>query len=262
MQLEERFNAIRAKVDSVLSLANKLYGVDIKPELTFNLTGRVAGFASCRICRITGNPFDLKVRFNRQIIAGKHFPDMLDNTVPHEIAHLVTYVRPELGHGHDDSWRKICVALGGNGQTRHNMEVTHRGGSFVYRATCGTLVTVSKIIHDRIQAGTYRVLRKTRGQINPQCAWAPQGQPLPDTPQSLPKVTMPTRSIQQPVTITRNVKTTKNGELTWAEKVRRLISTYKPQGSSQDAVINLAITNLGMTKERARSCVKAHWDKV
>jgi hypothetical protein len=57
------------------------------------------------------------------------------------------------------------------------------------------------------------------------------------------------------------VHTRKQGELTWAEKVRRLIRAHKPQGISQETVICLAIMELGMTRERARSCVKAHWDK-
>ena len=52
----------------------------------------------------------------------------------------------------------------------------------------------------------------------------------------------------------------KTGEMTWAEKVRQLIRARKAEG--QQKVIELAVTDLGMTRERARSCVKAHWEKV
>jgi hypothetical protein len=76
-----------------------------------------------------------------------------------------------------------------------------------------------------------------------------------------PPVTKP-----KPKTVSTQVRKTvdvqKTGELTWAEKVRRLIGTHKPQGISQDHVIMLAIMDLGMTRERARSCVKAHWNKI
>jgi hypothetical protein len=60
----------------------------------------------------------------------------------------------------------------------------------------------------------------------------------------------------------KEVRITKDGELTWAEKVRRLIRAHKDLGHDINKVIELAILDLGMTRERARSCVKAHWNKV
>jgi hypothetical protein len=60
----------------------------------------------------------------------------------------------------------------------------------------------------------------------------------------------------------RTVNIRQGGETTWAEKVRNLIRANKPKGVGQPDVIQMAINNLGMTKERARSCVRAHWDKV
>ena len=48
--------------------------------------------------------------------------------------------------------------------------------------------------------------------------------------------------------------------LSWAEKVRRLIGQFKTQGP--EYVMRRAVDDLGMTRERARSCVKAHWDRI
>ena len=278
--MQDRFQAVRNKVAEILAQAQAQYGVKIEAQVLFNLTGGTAGTASCRFSPITGDVGDYKLRFNRELVMGKHFEDMLKNTIAHEIAHLVTYARPDLGRNHNAGWRKICIELGGNGKTRHNYEITPRGGGFTYKASCGTEILVSKQMHNKIQAGAVRVLLKTRGKINRSCAWAHQGQPLPLVPQVLkvPVITSPTLAppmcdvqpvaaapnpaTQPPVPAQRTVPTTRTGELTWAEKVRRLIRTHKPRGTSQETVISLAIMNLGMTLERARSCVKAHWNKV
>ena len=268
LDLVKRFGAIREKTQAVLDLARQLYGVDIQPHVSFNLRGRAAGIASCRMCRITRRASDFKVRYNPHFIQGEHFQDMLDNTVPHEIAHLVTYMRPDLGHKHDAGWRRICLALGGNGLRCHAYDVPVTNG-FTYRASCGTLITVSKVIHNKIQMGQSRRLKKTGGRIDRFSAWAPHGEPVPEIPQvrKIAEVVWPqpraaaTPPVQQPQPRARAVKAA-SGELTWAEKVRRLIREQKSRGISQETVISLAVMNLGMTKERARSCVKAHWDKV
>ncbi len=268
LDLAQRLNAIREKTHAVLDLARKLYGVDIQPHVSFNLRGRAAGIASCRMCRLTRRASDFKLRYNPHFIQGDHFQDMLDNTVPHEVAHLVTYMRPDLGYKHDAGWRRICLALGGNGLRCHAYDVPVTNG-FTYRASCGTLVTVSKVIHNKIQQGQSRRLKKTGGRIDRFSAWAPHDEPVPEIPQvrKIAEVVWPqpraavTPPVQQAQPQARAVKAA-SGELTWAEKVRRLIREHKSRGISQETVISLAVMNLGMTKERARSCVKAHWDKV
>jgi SprT protein len=267
LDLVKRFGAIREKTHAVLDLARQLYGVDIQPHVSFNLRGRAAGIASCRMCRITHRASDFKVRYNPHFIQGEHFQDMLDNTVPHEIAHLVTYMRPDLGRKHDAGWRRICLALGGNGLRCHAYDVPVTNG-FTYRASCGTLITVSKVIHNKIQMGQSRRLKKTGGRVDRFSAWAPHGEPVPEIPQvrKIAEVVWPqpraaAPPVQQPQPRARAVKAA-SGELTWAEKVRRLIREQKSRGISQETVISLAVMNLGMTRERARSCVKAHWDKV
>jgi SprT protein len=173
----DRFAAIRNKTREVLARAKELYGVDINPTISFNLRGRVAGWAGCKLCRLTATR-NYTLRYNRGLIDGNHFDDMMNETVPHEVAHLVCYARPELGRKHDGGWRRVCLALGGNGNTRHDYDVTYAHGGYTYRATCGTEVTVSKIIHGRIQAGQSRTLRRTGGRLDKWCAWAPAGRPL------------------------------------------------------------------------------------
>ena len=262
----DRFEAMRVRTQEVLAKAELMYGVKIDPTIMFNLKGRVAGWAGCKFCRLTRQAKDFTLRFNSEIIQGKHFEDMMNLTIPHEVAHLVCYTRPDLGAKHNPGWKRVCMALGGSGSRTHSYETAPaRGNEFTYRASCGTEITVSQIIHRKIQAGQGRVLQRTRGKVDRFCVWAPQGTPLPahkivevvspavtvvpPPVKAAPKAAMP-RVVQAP------------GEMTWAEKVRQLIRAHKPQQISQDTVISLAIMQLGMTKERARSCVKAHWNKV
>jgi predicted SprT family Zn-dependent metalloprotease len=266
----DRFEAMRTRTKEVLEKAELLYGVKIDPKITFNLKGRVAGWAGCKFCRITRQARDFTLRFNSDIIQGKHFDDMMELTIPHEVAHLVCYARPDLGSKHNPGWKRVCMALGGNGSRTHSYETAPgRGNGFTYRASCGTEITVSSIIHRKIQAGQGRVLKKTRGKVDRFCAWAPQGMPLPLVRPSVktaeyvppvPKIVVPPMKVAPKVAAPKVVKV--QGEMTWAEKVRQLIRAHKPQGTSQETVISLAIMELGMTKDRARSCVKAHWDKV
>lgn len=171
----DRFDQIIRKTNEVLDIAHALYGVRIQPTIRFNLTGRVAGWACCERNRYTGQVFNPSLRFNRTLIAGAHFEDMRDETVPHEVAHLVCHHCPQLGRNHDAGWRRVCLALGGNGKTRHSYTVEHAAGSFVYVTTSGRQVSLSHIRHKRVQeGGSYRF--GDSGRIDRYCAWAPSGQ--------------------------------------------------------------------------------------
>jgi SprT protein len=176
-----RFVEFTARTRKVIADAERLFGVKIDPVIAYNLRGKVAGWASCKRCRITGQAYNLKVRFNQDLIRGDHYQDMLDETLPHEIAHLVCFVNPALGRKHDSGWRRVCLALGGNGNTRHSYDVEYARGTFRYRASCGTVVEVSSIIHKRIQAGQRRRLPRTGGILSRNSPFSTTGEPGPLT---------------------------------------------------------------------------------
>ena len=179
-----RFEAIRNKTAKVLDKARLLYGVDLKPVVSFNLRGRVAGWASCRHC---AGQRVYTLRFNRELIASDHFEDIRNNTVAHEIGHLVCYARPELGKNHDAGWRRVCLALGGNGDARHDYAVTYANGSWDYISTGGHKVTLSNIRHKKVQQGTVYTLKNGLGRIDRSCRFAAHGRPMPEnSPTVLP----------------------------------------------------------------------------
>lgn len=54
----------------------------------------------------------------------KYAVDMVNDTIPHEVAHLVCFKRPDLGKNHDAGWKRVCRSLGGDDSRTHNLEVT------------------------------------------------------------------------------------------------------------------------------------------
>jgi len=169
MQGPNRFAAVREQVSQVISKASKLYGVVLTPEIDFGLSGRVAGQAAAR--RVNGVLTSQRLRFNRDVILGDDYEDLLNNTIPHEVAHLVCFARPELGNNHNPGWKRVCRSLGGTGNRCHNYDVKYAAGTYRYIASCGTEVAISKILHRRIQQGQERRLRRTGGILNNSCRW-------------------------------------------------------------------------------------------
>lgn len=163
MNRSEVTQAIHDRIDAITSTVFNKYALDLsKIEVTFKLRGKTAGKASAR-----------KLWFNVEI-ATLNFDEFIRNVIPHEIAHTVCFLRTALGENHDLGWRRICLALGGSGTTTHEMKANYANGSFLYLASCGTEVELSKVRHNRIQLGKNIRVRKTHGRITAAC-WIRSG---------------------------------------------------------------------------------------
>lgn len=274
-----RNDEIRSKVKDVLAKAELLYGVKLNPQVLFNLKGRVAGWAGCKICRMTlsRNYF---LRFNQDLINGKHFEDMRDETVPHEVAHLVCFARPELGRNHNDGWRRVCLALGGNGKTRHDYEVQHAGGTIVYISDRGHEIRISKNRHTKVQRGTSYRFKHGKGTIDRYCAWAPEGQtpvvrvkrpePMQIAPGDINQLgrvlagIMGVNPLVKPApavkpTVTQNVVPAGASK---ADVVRQYIRDAKRAGGNMGTAVDRAIATLGMPRAQAIRYVRENWDRA
>lgn len=166
--LAQRLAQVAHRIQQAFELANQLYQVDLSNTLVrFDLRGRVAGYATCY--ELSNNEYNTELRFNVDMIANGSFDMMLNDTVPHEVAHLVCMLRPELGTDHNIGWQAVCRALGGAGTRTHDRPVVYaRGRTYQYRTTTGATVHISEQRHRRIQAGkTYTV--QGRGLINRHC---------------------------------------------------------------------------------------------
>jgi len=81
---------------------------------------------------------------------------LLNDTIPHEVAHVVCNVYPQFGCDHDEGWKNVCKLFGIMGNATI-VEINDRGvhGSrkrgYVYTNTLGKQVAVSRKMHMRIQ---------------------------------------------------------------------------------------------------------------
>ena len=264
---QSRYDAMRERTKQVLALAEQLYGVKISPTISFNLRGRVAGWAGCKICM---GQRQYSLRFNCELIQGKHFDDMMRLTVPHEVAHLVCGARPDLGSKHDAGWQRVCLALGGDGKRCHNYEVAVKG-RWDYITDRGNKVSVTRRHHTIVQSGGVLRFKRGLGTIDRFSPCAPSGQTIPQVspngvrPDNVPgawptgnNVAPPAPKSSPPAALPGAAPAA--GE-TWASQVRRLISQHKPAGGSMEQVVAEAVA-LGMKRSSAVNCVKFNWHRI
>lgn len=132
-------------VDKCLNLAKELYGFDMPVKSIFRNTGRAGGKAQRR-----WNEYS--VIFNTQLLADQTIEEVINEVVPHEIAHLVCFWNPSLGNNHDRGWQRVCIALGGSGKRTHDMPVkkARRTKKAIYQIN-GQEMQVGVTQHKRIQ---------------------------------------------------------------------------------------------------------------
>jgi SprT protein len=134
-------------VEEILAKARLLYGVDLSAtKIIFTNMGRTNAGEAIQ------EDGELTLRFNSQVPKER----LIAEVIPHEVAHLVCYRRPELGKNHCDGWKSICIALGGIGtRTIEGLDLkpskTYR--KFLYRTDYGNDVVLSTIRHNKLQRG-------------------------------------------------------------------------------------------------------------
>ena len=146
-------------VDCLMRARDK-YGFhgDVKVDLT--LRGRCAGRAG-----FTGRKDQYILKLNMQAP-----PDSWHGTIAHEVAHIVDHFTGGQGAGasgrrdlHGCRWRSICLGLGGDGDTCHDMPLTkaRRTRYFEYRLPSGDVTWLGGRKHKYIQrrGHGYRIIK-------------------------------------------------------------------------------------------------------
>lgn len=146
---------LREVIIGKLCEACDMFGLELDPwevDIRFDLKGRVGGYAGYKV-----NSFGDKEYFLRFNIEGinKHWDNMVNVVVPHEVAHIVAYAKPSLGaKNHNRAWSIIDRKLGGNGQRCHSMKLTKaRKTTWYIYEVAGMRVKLSKIRHNRMLTG-------------------------------------------------------------------------------------------------------------
>ena len=159
--MQPQMEQIRARCREVFARAHQLY-----PHLNFDhvnirfdLKGRAAGQAM----RVRNQ---YTVRFNQDMLTREAFDHMLNDTVPHEIAHIVCFMDPRLGNNHDSRWAAVCRALGGTGERCHSEEVIYgRGRTYEYITDRGHRVRIGDRHHTYLQTGRPLQFKQGKGTI-------------------------------------------------------------------------------------------------
>lgn len=150
-------DAYTKEVRSCLSRAVRQFGCTFDPadvEIYYNIRGQVAGRA-----RILNHRYILQ--FNPEAVINYN-EDMTDNTIPHEVAHIVCFNQPNLGEGHDAGWKRVCRMLGGDDSRTHDYVLTLAKikpiNRYYYRLANGEEVPVGPKHHKGLQNGKYPYL--------------------------------------------------------------------------------------------------------
>lgn len=157
-EMKEKVNA---KLRECIAIANKRYNINLKfPTVVYQKRGTTAGTATYSTWTIDINP----------ILLVENFDDMLNNTVPHELAHLITdTVYPEAHERgpmqltrrgwkrgkrspHGTEWQSVMRVLGCNPSRTHSYDVTNARTrekvSYDYKCNCcGTILKMGPKRH-------------------------------------------------------------------------------------------------------------------
>lgn len=258
---------IREATQACLAKAQELYGVDMSDVVVrFDLKGVAAGMAGYQG---RFGKMNYYLRFNTVMIAGEGFDHVLNDTVPHEIAHMVCFKNPKLGSGHNGGWARVCRELGGTGKRCHDEEVVYaKGRTYEYTCTKGTKQRFSEARHKKIQRGVTYSLRRG-GQIHKGCEYEVVG--ISGRPVNVPKQVAAKRPVEpeqiaasEPVAAPKPAAKAapKLKKESKAERVRNVIRKCKANGEGKDVAEAFAVNILGMKAAMARRYVSENWDRA
>lgn len=163
---EQRCAMIQEKINNLCQKFGSRFQTLIIPkiEIKYDLTGKVAGSA-------TSNTVRGIMRFNRDMMLNESWDHIFNNTVPHELAHILCMANKLGRGGHDRYWRNLCLFLGGNGETYHKELVVYaRGETYVYTTTTGHTIHLSVRRHRKIQTqNTFYTISDGRGRVDKTC---------------------------------------------------------------------------------------------
>jgi predicted SprT family Zn-dependent metalloprotease len=263
--LEQRKQLVVDKCVELIRQANTLYGITLPHvEIRFDLRGAVAGYGGHKMRNGVRHYF---MRYNIVMMSKQDaWEDMITDTVPHEVAHVVCYFRGN-DRGHGWNWYNTCRALGGSGKRTHDLEVEYVGGTYYYTSTTNHVVAVSSHLHTKIQRGRSYSYRNGKGRIHNGCAYtttkpvegAPT-QPFVPPVQRAPQFTI--TPIPRPTFALNTQPVTQNTGASKADQVRARIRIAKQNGEGQEQVIWWACQTLGMARSLAKVYVQGNWDKA
>lgn len=255
--MQEKMDLVRAKVATIVEKANQLFGITLPSiQIRFDLRGRTAGQAGSRFGQYM-------MRFNRDMLCNEAWDHMINNTVPHEIAHIVCFFKPSLGRNHDQGWKRVCRMLGGNGNRCFSdvdvkaPTVYAKGRTFSYIASTGTVHNVSEKLHKNIQMGRTYTLKACKGKLSKACSYEIYNPAKPLVSKPVERSIAPPAAPRMPTPLAPVV-----GGSSKADRVRSRIYNAKRNNEGQHVVVEWAMAMLDMKRALATAYVSNNWSKV
>lgn len=121
----------------------------VKVSVLFDLRGHTGGWA---IRRGT----DLSIRFNMDILR-ENSHSFIREIVPHEVAHIITYIMGLYDAHHGKEWQDVCWKIGYAPSRCHNFDTTParksspRNTRVLCEASCGCQTYVSSITLKKVR---------------------------------------------------------------------------------------------------------------
>ena len=140
-----------------------IYNITIEPDISYNLRGAFAGTASFSKNLIKLNRFLIVENLDRYI----------EDTIPHEFAHLVTKKLYPFSKPHGKEWKSVMKTLGYTPERCHNMDTSNAvtiKKEYLYKCKCSEMM-FSRIRHKRAQSylknynKEYYSCRKCKGKL-------------------------------------------------------------------------------------------------
>lgn len=146
-----------AKTHEVMQKANEMFGINIQLKVDVNIRGvRIAGQAERKmgVYRVRLNP----------LFCQQHPEDILNNTIPHEIAHIVCFAL-KCDDGHGKNWKSIAKKLGCNGERTHSMNIIDPKKVYYYAVFATGKVDIGVVRYNQVMIGKKTYSCK-HGKIN------------------------------------------------------------------------------------------------
>ena len=163
-QREQQNRAVR-HTEAMLSLGATLIGQRVPtPRITFDLRGQAAG--QFRL-DAAGRP---AIRYNPALMT-RYEAEFLAQTVPHEVAHYLAYLRYGRGiRPHGPQWQQLMRGLGADPRRCHEFDVTglsaRRLQRHPYHCRCSEHELTS-IRHHRLLRGATYICRTCGDALRP-----------------------------------------------------------------------------------------------
>jgi SprT protein len=141
-------NEVEAIVEKYMAIADRHFGKKFnRPLVTYNLKGTTAGWA------MGGK----EIRINYDLLNDpRYYDDMVQQTVPHEVAHIVVHQMFSQASPHGAHWQLVMAVFGKPATRCHQYETkpVRKHKKFHYTCMCsGRIHQFGSARHHRAQGG-------------------------------------------------------------------------------------------------------------